>query len=121
MIVWLDHKIFGNGYGMASPYFDGKFYWLSGQFYTFMHGFGAQLHSYQWRHPKAGEERKLSGRCYRPFHSHRRWLYLWRDKYWAVRLPIARVEVAWCTHLPENIDAANAEIREIEKKLGGIL
>jgi hypothetical protein len=101
--LWLDHKIFGNGYGMATPYFDGKFYWLSGELYTFMAGFGAQLHSYQWRHPKPGESRRLCGRDFRPFHSTRRGV---------------RVEVAWATHLPEDIDAKNAALRDLERDLG---
>lgn len=103
MILWLDHLIFGNGRGMKSPYFDSRFYWLDGQLYTFMPGFGAQLHSYQWTHPKAGERRKLGGREYRPLHSHRRW---------------CRVCVAWATSLPREIDDANAELHEIEAGLG---
>jgi len=102
-MLWLDHKIFGNGRGMASPYFDARFYWLSGELYTFMAGFGAQLHSYQWRHPKPGETRRLCGRDFRPFSSSRRW---------------GRVEVAWATNLPSGIDAANAALRELERDLG---
>jgi hypothetical protein len=102
MIVWLDHKIFGNGYGLKSPHFDSNFYWLSGEFYFWIGGLGAQLQSYQWCHPKAGEERELIGRKFRPFHSHRRW---------------GRVEVAWATHLPDNIDAANAELRRMKQEL----
>ncbi len=105
MILVLDHWIFGNGHGMKSPYFDDKFYWLtdggralpgasgggeSGQLYTFMPGLGAQLHSYQWTHPNAGEERMLLGRRFRPLHSTRRW---------------GRVEVAWAMQGPKDIDA----------------
>lgn len=83
-ILTIDHLIFGSGRGMGSPFWDQRFYWLSGDLYTFMHGFGAQLHSYQWRHPKPGERRKLAGRDFYPFQSRRRWL---------------RVEVAWANHL----------------------
>lgn len=80
MIVWLDFRIFGHGRGMAMPHFDGRLYWLAGEFYTFSPGFGAQLTSYQWRHPRAGEERWLCGRTFRVLHSSRRW---------------GRVQVAW--------------------------
>lgn len=105
MILWLDHLIFGDGHGMKSPYFDDRFYWLNGELYTFMHGFGAQLHSYQWTHPIAGERRHLCGRDFKPFHSKRRWF---------------RVEVAWAwVELPRDIDAANAELRQLAKELGG--
>jgi hypothetical protein len=40
-MLWLDHKIFGNGRGLGSPCFDGIFYWLSGALYTWIGGFGA--------------------------------------------------------------------------------
>lgn len=106
MMLWIDHLIFGNGRGLRSPYFDNRFYWLSGRLYTFMHGHGAQLHSFQWLHPKAGEVRKLSGRDYRVFHSTRRWL---------------RVVVAWSTRLPDDIDAANTMLHAIKAGLGEAL
>lgn len=71
MIPWLDFKIFGSGHGMAVPYFDGRFYWLvdtygrerngrNGEFYKYSAGLGAQLNSYQWTHPRAGERRRLA-------------------------------------------------------------
>lgn len=104
MILWLDHLIFGNGRGLATPYFDGRFYWLSGELYTFMHGHGAQLHSIQWTHPKPGERRRLCGREFVAFNSTRRW---------------GRVMVAWAmVGLPRDIDAANAAIRELKQDLG---
>ena len=100
----IDHLIFGNGHGMGSPYFDGRFYWLSGDLYTAMNGFGAQLHSYQWTHPNAGEERTLCRRKFRPLHSRRKW---------------GRVEVAWCwVDLPRGIDEANAALRQLFQELG---
>jgi hypothetical protein len=102
-MLWLDHLIFGNGFGYRSPYFDNRFYWLSGRLYTFMGGLGAQLHSCQWTHPRAGEVRMLSGREYRPFHSNRRW---------------GRVMVAWATKLPHDITAANALLCKIKSELG---
>lgn len=112
MIRAIDFRIFGNGYGLGAPFWAQTFYWLPytyesgnkryGDFYTFMHGFGAQLHSFQWTHPKPGECRIIKGRKFRPFSSTRRWL---------------RVEVAWSTNLPNDIDAANAELRQIKADL----
>lgn len=111
MIFWLDKLIFGGGHGLGIPHCDARFYWLndsthtkkSGQLYTFSHGLGAQLHSFQWTRPPAGESRQLSGRCFRAFQSHRRWF---------------RVEVSWAMRLPDDLDAAHAEIRNFEKQLG---
>lgn len=117
-MLWLDHKIFGSGRGMRSPYFDNRFYWLSGRLYTHMNGLGAQLHSTQWRHPNAGEVRRLDGREYRPLHSTRQFWWLFRDSWFAIPLPIARVQVAWSTDLPKPLDEAHATLRDIEKSLG---
>lgn len=72
MIFWLDWKLFGDGRGLASPYFDDAFYWLKdmsdgdrkkakGRFYTFSAGLGAQLQSIEWLAPKAGTRRILFG------------------------------------------------------------
>lgn len=103
MTLWLDHFIFGNGHGLAMPHSDGRYYWLSGRLYTWIGGLGAQLQSMQWFHPIPGEERILSGNRYRPFHSIRQGL---------------RVRVTWTTRLPDDLNAANARIREIETTLG---
>lgn len=113
---WLDLLLFGNGHGLGAPYFDQRFYWLTdgntlmgsgrslrGRLYTFMPGHGAQLYSFEWRHPLAGERRKLAGREYRPLHSSRKG---------------PRVMVAWSTKLPDGIDVAIAELRQIEALLG---
>lgn len=122
MIVWLDHKIFGNGYGLGSPYFDGRFYWLSGQFYTWSGWFGAQLQSFQWRHPKAGERRTLAGREFVVFSSERLFWWLWRDGIVSIPLPLGRVRVSWALTgrdaLPDDIDEANATLRQLQKDLG---
>lgn len=128
MILWLDHKIFGNGYGMASPYFDGKFYWLRdrlndqlgrGELYTFMGGHGAQLRSYQWRHPLPGNRRRLFGYDFEPFSSSRYFLWLWRDSPFPIPIPVCRVRVSWArVDLPDDIDEANAELRHMEKQVG---
>jgi hypothetical protein len=123
--LW-DFKIFGSGFGMAMPFWNGIFYWLNdeskpnwysssandhsrskgklGDFYTFAGGLGAQLHSYQWTHPNAGETRVLAGKRFRPLHSHRRWF---------------RVEVSWyMTGLDgKDIDTINKEIREFQAEL----
>ncbi len=111
-MLWLDFLTFGNGHGLAQPYFDGRFYWLvdtnngreagRGALYTFLGGHGAQLVSRHWFHPKPGEVRELIGRKFRPFRSSRRWF---------------RVEVSWATKLPEDIDEANAAIRELRDDL----
>ncbi|OYU91941.1 MAG: hypothetical protein CFE29_03590 [Bradyrhizobiaceae bacterium PARB1] len=119
MIMWLDHKVFGNGHGLASPYFDDKFYWLSGQLYTWMGGLGAQLHSFQWRHPLASERRKLFGYEFQVFHSRRQFLWLWRDRWFAIPTPICRVSVAWArTDLPRDLNEANAELRHMATQVG---
>ena len=103
MIISLDHFIFGNGYGLKSPYFDNVFYWLSGEIYTFSHGLGAQLHSIQWTHPKPGETRKLVGREFVVYQSRRR---------------LFRVAVSWAmVGLPQGVDEADAEIRKLKKDL----
>lgn len=100
----LDHLIFGNGRGLATPYSDGVFYWLDGDLYTFHPGYGAQLRSFQWTHPRAGEVRRLCGRDFRPFHSVRRW---------------GRVEVAWrWIDLPAGLEAANAALADLRRDLG---
>lgn len=105
----LDRWIFGSGKGLGMPASDQPIYWLvdaktkKGTFYTFMGGFGAQLHSIQWTHPKAHEERVLSGVSFRPFSSYR---------------SCGRVMVAWCTRLPDNLDKANHQIRCLEDRLG---
>lgn len=118
MIVWLDHWIFGNGYGLKTPRIDDKFYWLSGEFYTWSGWFGSQLQSFQWRHPKAGEERVLIGRKFKPFQSSRHFMWVWRRYLFGFPLPVCRVRVCWCTHISDNIDEANEELGKMEKELG---
>lgn len=103
MIVWLDQLIFGNGHGLKSPFFDDRYYWLSGEFYTWHGWLGSQLQSFQWTHPRPGETRKLAGRDYRVFHSVRSGL---------------RVRVSWATKLPDDLDKAHALLRQIQSDLG---
>lgn len=103
MMIWLDHKIFGSGRGLRTPYWDGAFYWLSGELYTFSPGLGAQLHSIQWTHPKAGERRYLCGRWFRPLHSQRQW---------------GRVKISWAMEgLKGDLDSVHAEIRRLKSDL----
>jgi hypothetical protein len=105
MIMWLDHRIFGNGHGIRSPYWDNVFYWLSGELYTFFPGHGAQLTSWQWTRPPAGERRTLAGREYVIWRADRRW---------------GRVVCKWAlARLPADLDQANALLRLIETELGG--
>jgi len=107
MIVWLDHRIFGNGFGLRSPFFDDRYHWLggkSGELYTYSAGFGAQLRSFQWTHPRAGERRRLGGYDFVVVHSTRRWF---------------RVTVSWSwVDLPKDVDQANAALRNMEAGLG---
>lgn len=106
---WLDFALFGNGYGLGQPYFDGVFYWLVdretkvGRFYTFAHGFGAQLHSIEWFTPKPGTRRKLKGREFVVFSA-------WRYG--------PRVQVSWAmTRMPSDLNEKNAAIRQLGKDL----
>lgn len=101
-IPFIDVRIFGDGYGFAAPHFDQSFYWLAGDFYTFTHGFGAQLTNVQWTHPKAGERRMICGVEFRPFNSYRKW---------------GRVYCTWSTRLPRGIDAANDWLRQFRAHL----
>lgn len=104
MIMSLDHAIFGNGHGIRSPLCDNVFYWLSGELYTFFPGHGAQLTSWQWRHPRAGERRTLAGRDYVIWRSDRRWF---------------RVECKWAlARLLQDLNEANALLRQIKGELG---
>src|SRR3546814_19585036 len=88
---------------MKSPYFDNRFYWLSGELYTWIGGLSAQLRSIQWRHTKPGEVRHLCRRDFRPFSSARHY---------------GRVEVTWAMSLTKALDEANAEIRRLAEELG---
>lgn len=98
-MFWLTWKLFGNGYGLGSPYWDDVFYWLGGRFYHWTGGFGAQLHSYEWAAPKAGTRRRLFGEPFVVFQTRRKFLL---------------VEVSWA-HVPVVRDAE--EIRTFHAKL----
>lgn len=106
MILPLDHKLFGNGYGLKSPYFDSTFYWLNGELYTFVYGFGAQLQSIQWTHPVPGERRTLLGREFVVFSSRREWL---------------RVSVCWSmVNMPKDLDRMHIMIRKLKSDLNDL-
>lgn len=108
-MFWLDWKLFGNGHGMAQPYFDGAFYWLTdmnlgrsrngrnGRFYRFGGGFGAQLFSTEWRTPKPGTRRRLFGRDFVVHSARRKWL---------------RVDVAWTAAPAVRDHSALNDLRE---------
>lgn len=115
-MIALDWMIFGNGHGMKSPFWDDVFYWLhdqtrggtgeGGRFYSWIGGHGAQLASREWRMPPPGTRRRLAGREFVVFQASRRLL---------------RVEVSWAmVRLPNDIDEANAAIRELKRDLGGV-
>lgn len=117
MIMWLDHQFFGNGHGLASPYFDARYYWLvdtsngrkkgRGELYIFSYGLGAQLTSFQWRHPLPGERRRLIGREFVVFDSTREFL---------------RVRVSWAlAGIGSDLDAKHAAIRALECDLNSTL
>lgn len=113
MLSRLDLWLFGNGRGLAQPYFDGRFFWLvdtaqdrangQGRLYTFTGGLGAQLRSFEWRMPLPGERRRLAGEWFTVFGALRRG---------------PRVDVAWAMHLPDGLDAAHAKIRALEHRIG---
>lgn len=104
---WLDFAIFGNGKGLAAPYFDQTFHWLvdartyRGAFYTFSAGYGAQLTSFQWTVPRPQERRRLAGMEFAPFRAHRR---------------LGRVETKWAVQLPHRLEARHFEL--IRARLG---
>lgn len=110
MAIWLDMLIFGNGCGLGAPYWDQRFYWLCDSlrqratFYTWIGGYGAQLQSFAWRHPKAGTEIEICGERLRIFSSHRRWV---------------RVSCSWAlVRLPHDVDEQRAAIEKFQKRLG---
>jgi hypothetical protein len=81
-------------------------------------GFGAQLESRQWHHPKPGDERKIGGLIFRPYNSRRQFLWLFRDSMFPIPTPIARVSVSWTTTLPADLDEANFCLLEFKERLG---
>jgi hypothetical protein len=93
----LDWWLFGNGRGMASPYWDDAFFWLSGHMYQWIGGFGAQLSSIEWKTPKAGTRRKLLGRQFIVFNVERR---------------LVRVRVSWALADPPRHYGQIAELRK---------
>lgn len=115
MALVLDHAVFGNGYGMASPFFDATYYWLvdtlrqnrdgqNGRLYSWIGGLGAQLRSFEWFTPKPGTRRRLAGREFVVFNTHRRW---------------CRVDVSWAlVDMPKGLNEQNAEIAAFKKSLG---
>lgn len=109
-VTWLplDHWIFGNGHGFKSPFWDNRFLWLDGELYTFNGWLGAQLHSVQWTHPKAQEERLLNGLRFRPFSSHRKWGRVYVSWRWAdLPMPLPRSNLAL-----EELRSSLLELRE---------
>lgn len=106
MIRPLDFWLFGNGYGCGAPLCDQVFYWLSGGFYTWIGGHGAQLQSFQWRHPRPGEVRRICGVDFRPFNSNRTG---------------PRVRVSWAASLPCPLNEANDWLRQFKAHLSSPL
>ena len=110
MALWLDMLLFGSGYGLGAPYWDQKFYWLCdgetqrARFYTWIGGYGAQLQSFSWRHPRAGTEIQIAGERLRIFSSHRRWI---------------RVRCSWAlVRLPPELDDSRLAIERFRNRLG---
>ena len=108
-MIWLDMMIFGSGLGLGAPYWDQRFYWLcdgltqKSRFYTWIGGYGAQLQSFAWRHPRAGTEIEVAGERLRIFSSHRRWL---------------RVRCSWAlVRLPHDLDEQRSAIERFRSKL----
>lgn len=103
MTMRLDSAIFGGGFGLSQPHFDGVFYWISGRFYTWIGGFGAQLQSLEWLPPRAGTRRRLAGSEFVIFSVHRRWV---------------KVRCSWalCQHMPITIE----ELALLKKRLNDL-
>ncbi len=107
MMLWLDFKIFGHGHGLGVPFWDEAFYWLAdsdgkhGAFYTYGGGFGAQLTSFQWTHPRPQERRLLAGMEFSPFQSFRQW---------------GRVRVTWAVNIGRPLQPEDFPL--IKKRLG---
>lgn len=102
--IWLDFLLFGNGFGTGAPFWDTTFYWKGGRFYTFMHGHGAQLHSFEWTVPYPGTRRTIGGKKFEAFSAHRKG---------------PRVHVSWAwVDLPRDLDEANAAIRQLRADMG---
>lgn len=89
-MLWLDFKLFGNGHGMKSPYCDDTFYWLSGKFYRWIGGFGAQIQSFEWFAPKAGTRRCLFGNEFVVFSVSRKFLRV--ETSWALSSGMPNIE-----------------------------
>ena len=103
MILWLDFWLFGNGHGLKSPHFDDVFYWQNGRLYTWNGWYGSQLQSFQWRKPKPGETRFISGREFVVSERTRKWF---------------RVRCTWrLKDLPRPLDGANVILRELQNEL----
>jgi hypothetical protein len=114
MALALDFLLFGNGYGLKSPYFDDLFFWLvdtmpagrkagRGALYNWIGGLGAQLRNRQWRMPQPGERRRLAGHEFVVFNASR---------------TLLRVDVSWAlVGLPKGLDEAHAVIRQLEADL----
>jgi hypothetical protein len=104
--LWLEFLLAGDGRGLAAPGFNQPFYWLvdmnttRGDLYTYGGGFGAQLTSFQWRHPKAQEERHLAGMRFRPF---------WSQRY------RGRVHVSWALQIGRQLQPEDFPL--LEKRL----
>jgi len=126
--MWLAMKLFGNGNGMAAPHCDGRFFWLvdasiershksEGRFYQFSGWLGAQLASYEWRAPNAGTRRRLAGMEFTVFQISRGWI---RDPFGlGINIFPLMWRVSWSVSaLPKDINAANAFLRDMEKRLG---
>ena len=116
--MWLTFKLFGGGYGLSQPYFDGRFYWLvdthnkeragkHGRFYHWIGGFGAQIDSYEWRIPNPGTTRRLVNRDFRVFSVSPQW-------------PMVRVSWAM-TGMGKSLDQDNAQIADLKEALHGFL
>ena len=114
-MTWLIFLIFGNGWGLAMPHFDGALLWLRdkktdgpGFWYHWIGGLGAQIESFELRRPPAGERRILNGREYTVFSTIRHG-------------PVCRVSWALSSGLPKNLEEAHALIRQIKKEFEGLI
>lgn len=104
-MLWLDHLIFGDGYGLRSPSCDDVYYWVGGKLIVWSGGYGSQLNTFQWFKPNVEDRIKVCGYEMRPFLSQRG------------RFPL-RWRVSWCfvSH-PDKSSEHNAQITDLRNKL----
>lgn len=112
-MLTIDHWIFGNGFGLGSPFFDARYYWLVDEYHKPRDGKNGQLYTwtglccFQWTRPNINERRLLAGHTFQVCYSDRRW---------------GRVQVYWSlTDMPRDVDLCDALVETVKKDLDKIV